>query len=204
MLTSTVAARRHPAIVAALLTIAVIALITAFSWGSTAQATGATSPAYPPQSPPPTTSCVVTVLSAGGQPQTSLSAGETVTVAGTGFTPDAVGQIVLHSNDINLGTARADANGALSQSVTIPASLASGTHTLTVVMPNMTCQLGFDPASSGIDAASAVKSAASTTGSSTSSGLASTGFAAVTASIIAVVLIGGGAMFVLIGRRRRV
>ena len=192
MFTGLFAVRRKAVALAATLLLTALALLAVFSATSSAQA--ASSGAYPPPEP-----CVVSILGSNGQPLSSFQPGEELTIIGTGFTPNAVGQIILHSNPINLGTARANAAGALDEVVHVPATLPLGAHTLLVVMPNMTCSLHTNASQSGVDSVSATKVTAKSDGD-----LASTGFEAVAASTIAVALIGGGIMFVLIGRRRRV
>jgi hypothetical protein len=187
-----IAVRRKSVALATTLLLTALALLTTFAWTSSAQAksTGA----YPPPQP-----CVVSILGSNGQPLSSFQPGESLTVIGSGFTPNAVGQIILESTPINIGTAKANAGGSLSEVVHVPATLPLGAHTLLVVMPNMTCSLHTQATDAGVDSVSATKVTAKSDGD-----LASTGFEAAAASAIAVALIGGGIMFVLIGRRRRV
>ena len=54
----------------------------------------------------------------------------TVTVSGTGFDPSEVIVIDVFSQGINVGQTHADATGAFSDTVTLPAGLAAGTHTI--------------------------------------------------------------------------
>lgn len=58
--------------------------------------------------------------------------GDTITVTGTGVQPHATVTVVLHSTPVTLGTVKADASGAFSATVTIPASTPVGAHTVVV------------------------------------------------------------------------
>lgn len=60
------------------------------------------------------------------------TAGGTMTISGDGFAPGASLTIVLHSDPVALATATADANGAYSVTVTIPAGTTAGTHQIVV------------------------------------------------------------------------
>jgi len=60
----------------------------------------------------------------------SVVAGGTVTVAGSGFTPGEQVSVVLHSTPVKLTTVTADAAGAASVTVTIPKATTAGAHTL--------------------------------------------------------------------------
>ncbi|HEY4270080.1 MAG TPA: hypothetical protein VGM94_17995 [Galbitalea sp.] len=60
----------------------------------------------------------------------SVTAGGTVTVAGSGFTRGEQVSVVLHSTPVNLTTVTADVSGAVSATVTIPNATTAGAHTL--------------------------------------------------------------------------
>ena len=70
--------------------------------------------------PPPTTS------------STTTAAGGTMVISGGGFMPGATLTIELHSDPIVLATVTADAFGAYSVVVTIPAGTPPGTHAIVV------------------------------------------------------------------------
>jgi hypothetical protein len=55
--------------------------------------------------------------------------GETITVTGTNFTPNASVRLELHSSVIVLGTVKADGQGSFSTTVKIPSNL-TGTHVI--------------------------------------------------------------------------
>ncbi|RKQ84296.1 type I phosphodiesterase/nucleotide pyrophosphatase [Mycolicibacterium mucogenicum 261Sha1.1M5] len=63
----------------------------------------------------------------------TVEAGKTVTASGTGFTPEEVVAFELRSEPQDLGTATADAAGALSQELTIPAATPAGEHTVVAI-----------------------------------------------------------------------
>ena len=63
---------------------------------------------------------------------TTPTAGGTMTISGDGFAPGASLTITLHSDPVVLATATADANGAYSVTVTIPAATTPGTHQIVV------------------------------------------------------------------------
>lgn len=63
----------------------------------------------------------------------TVEAGKTVTASGTGFTPEEVVAFELRSEPQGLGTATADAAGALSQELTIPAATPAGEHTVVAI-----------------------------------------------------------------------
>jgi hypothetical protein len=57
-----------------------------------------------------------------------VAVGGTVTVSGGGFAPGSSVALTLRSDPVSLGTTRADANGAISTRVTIPAGTSQGQH----------------------------------------------------------------------------
>ena len=60
----------------------------------------------------------------------TVEAGKTVTVKGTGFAPKSSVTLTLHSEPVEVGTATADENGAFSAEVTVPANTEAGDHTV--------------------------------------------------------------------------
>lgn len=60
----------------------------------------------------------------------TVEAGKTVTVKGTGFAPKSTVTLTLHSEPVEVGTATADENGAFSAEVTVPANTEAGDHTV--------------------------------------------------------------------------
>lgn len=156
--------------------VAVAGLIGLLSWHSSASADP-----YPPSS-----GCSISVS------DTTVTAGETVSVTGSGFPANTTVTLTLHSTPAALGTVRTDANGSFRDSVTIPASASAGDHTIVASSGSVTCQ--FDPVKTS--------TGTSTTTSANGGTPASTGFAAITATGIALALLAGGLAFVLVGRRR--
>jgi hypothetical protein len=82
-------------------------------------------PSLPGSPPPP--NAPLTLTSSGGS--ATLTAGTTVTMRGSGFAPNANISIGIYSSPIRLDAVTADATGAFSDAVSIPASF-SGSHTL--------------------------------------------------------------------------
>lgn len=78
-----------------------------------------------PATPPPAKPGPVVTLSA-----TSVVAGGTLNVKSSGFTPSEQIEVWIHSTPSFVQTVRADANGAVDASVTIPRSTANGAHRL--------------------------------------------------------------------------
>lgn len=98
-----------------------------------------------------------------GSPVSALSvstivAGGQLTVTGSGLPPNATEQITLNSSPVLLTTVTTSAAGAFSKLVTIPASTAAGSHTITV-----TGTSGVDPAAAPLTVTAAIALAASGT-----------------------------------------
>lgn len=76
------------------------------------------------------TGCVTPTLSTqqAAVSSTTVAAGSTVTVTGSGFAPGEPVDVSLHSNPVHLAVVTADANGNVSASVTIPPSTTAGLH----------------------------------------------------------------------------
>ena len=132
----------------------------------------------------------------------SVTAGGTVTVAGSGFAAEAELRFELRSDPVDLGTVTADANGAFSRTLTIPAATPAGTHTLAVIRADgteVTASLTVTAASSG---------GVGTPGDGGSVGagdgdLATTGADSTPYVIAAVVLLALGLGLVVLRRRRQ-
>lgn len=60
----------------------------------------------------------------------SVEAGKSVTVRGTGFAPESTVTITLHSEPVEVGTATTDENGDFTAEVTVPANTEAGDHTV--------------------------------------------------------------------------
>ena len=60
----------------------------------------------------------------------SVTPGEKVTVTGKNFTPDATILLTLHSDPVDLGTAKVAADGTFTAEVTIPSDTPIGDHQL--------------------------------------------------------------------------
>ncbi|MFJ3380020.1 phosphatase PAP2 family protein [Curtobacterium sp. NPDC090217] len=95
---------------------------------------------------------------------TSVQAGSSLALAGTGFTAGESYRVVLHSDPVVVGTLTPDASGAVTGSVVIPAGTAAGSHTIDVVDASGASVL-TDPLAITVTAASA---AAGGTGTGTS------------------------------------
>lgn len=170
---------RRAAGVLTLCLLAVTALVALMSLRTVAKA----DPAYPPSA-----GCQLSTTS------TSATPGGSIPLTGSGFPANATVTLTLHSAPTSLGSVATDGNGSFSTTVTIPSSVAPGTHTITAASGSVTCSLG----TFGLGGQSAHRSSGGSSGVT-----ASTGFAAITATAIALMLLGGGAVFVLVGRRRR-
>jgi hypothetical protein len=126
--------------------------------------------------PPAGTTPTVTLSSS------SVPAGGTISITGSGLAAGTEYSVVLHPAPVTLGTAVADADGALALTAVIPADTVVGDHTISVAASS-------DPATVIASAALTVTPASSTTApagggttpagsagtSSTATGLASTG-----------------------------
>ena len=149
-------------------------------------------PVTVPSAPPAASvGTALSVTNASGQSVTSLLPGVTYTVAGSGFAPNSDVTIVFYSTPTTVGTATVNAQGAFSTSVTVPATLAVGNHTLAA--------LGV--ASSGATEANAVV-AVSVTEPSSSAALATTGVTGDWLAALAVLMAAFGAILAMRARRR--
>lgn len=90
----------------------------------------------PSSTPTPTTSPTGAPAGAGSISVSaqSVTAGDSLTVRGTGFSPAQTGEVWLHSTPVRLGTISTDAAGAFSVKVTVPVTTEAGNHTLEVTV----------------------------------------------------------------------
>lgn len=146
--------------------------------------------AEPSSSPyPPSNACAVSVS------DQSVQAGQTVNVQGSGFPANTSVSLSVHSATTSLGSVTTGSDGSFATTVTMPASLV-GSHELVASSASTTCSFSFgtDPADQHRPPAANNPPHNGTT--------ASTGFEAISASVIALTLLAGGAALLLIGRRR--
>jgi LPXTG-motif cell wall-anchored protein len=86
----------------------------------------------------PPTEAVVIALPVSNSPlvaDDSLSAGTELTITAGGFTPGEFVQLIVASTPQVIGSGYADAQGFVTLTGTIPADLASGSHTIAVFAP---------------------------------------------------------------------
>lgn len=154
---------------------------------------GPTDPGPEPTEPPPGTEPTAPPLPGADVPfsvtlsSTQVRAGGTITVDVAGATRDGSVEVWLHSTPVRLAVVPADASGAASRTVTIPAATETGTHRIRVVdtttgVAVWSGDLTVSPASTG-------------------TGLASTGAEVTSLAGVALLLLGAGTVVVL--RRRR-
>lgn len=172
-MTSGFALRRAFVIISATV-LAVIGVSLLASWHSSAGADP-----YPPSS-----GCVVTM---------SGSSGSGSTASGSGFASGST--VGLSIGGTSVGRVQAGRDGSFSQPVAVPAGSADP---LVATSAGTSCSVGLlagDPASTqrgtGTVSAQSVRATAYT------------GFQAITATVIALALVGGGLLLVTLGRRRR-
>ena len=128
----------------------------------------------------------------------TVGAGGSLIVTGSGFQPGETVTLVLHSTPVTLGTTPADSQGAFSTSVIIPADTTPGNHTI----------VGTGNTSGSTATTSIVVTSATTTGGTSNSGSSGGGLAFTGAHIAAMAGVGAialalGGMLVFAGRRRR-
>jgi hypothetical protein len=123
------------------------------------------------------------------------SEGGSLTVTGSGFDQENVG-LVLHSAPYPLGTAKANADGSFSIVVTLPAGV-SGLHT--IIATGVT---SGKVATSAITIGTVATTQSVTATKSNPSGLAYTGVAVIGLGTLGVLLLAGGGVFLVSGKRR--
>ncbi len=108
-------------------TVTVVAL-SAGGQSAASTASGSVVPASPAVSDtPPDTNLP---LDTGDGPISSATPGQTIVLKGDGYAPYSSITLAIYSSPTVLGTVTADADGAFAKSVTVPAGLATGTHSL--------------------------------------------------------------------------
>ena len=139
------------------------------------------------------TATVVVVPGDPDEPALSLSsstvvAGGTVIITGSGFGSQKDLGAVLHSDPVSLGTFAADVNGGFSRTLTIPARTTPGAHTIVIT----------GAASGSVSLALTVTAPAADPGGLASTGATATEFVPLTLLILVL-----GAALVMFGRMRR-
>ncbi len=147
-------------------------------------------PATAPLSAPTTLTTTDGVL-------TKVDPGQRVKVIGTGFAAYSTATIIIYSTPIVLGSVTADAHGNFTKLVTVPTTLAAGSHNLVAS--------GVDPAGAVHEIRMPVKIFATATSSNGSSDgtLAGTGTPILQLIIWAAFAASLGALFLVVGGRRR-
>lgn len=161
---------------------ALFAAMLLLAGGSSAAPNGGSTCSYPACTPSPSPSVHVS-----GQ----LRAGGTIVVHGEGCAPGGAVKVFFDGTLIGSGTA--NAAGRYNVKATIPSNASPGSHTITVSGPGANC--------SGVEGVS-VSASGSGGGNSSSGGLASTGVAVVGIGALGAVLLIGGGMMLLAGKRR--
>jgi hypothetical protein len=118
-----------------------------------------------------------------------LAQGSTVTLTGDGYAPNSTVSLYIYSTPTFLGTTTTNGSGAFSATVTIPSTLAPGSHHLV--------SAGLDPSGNPRYLTSAV-TVAQATGT-----LAWTGFETLPVLGTGVLVVALGAGLIVVGRRRR-
>lgn len=135
---------------------------------------------------PPTNTCTVSTS------DTTVQAGQTINITGSGFT--ALSTVDLTVDSTSLGSVRTDVHGSFIDTVTIPSTVSPGAHSVVADSGSLTCSFSLK-SPHGVSPVSVHRSHEPP--------LASTGFATLTASVVAVVLLVGGGLLIVLGRRRR-
>ncbi len=94
--------------------------------GSAAQAASCTATSASPVTAYPPAQCAGTVSA------TSVGAGGSLTVGGSGFTPGHTVTLTLFPGGVSLGTAVVDSDGNVSAAVTIPSGAEAGVHHIAI------------------------------------------------------------------------
>jgi uncharacterized membrane protein YphA (DoxX/SURF4 family) len=143
--------------------------------------------AYPPGSGNPDLTTTTTTVVAGGD----------VPLVGSNYSGDGSVDLTFHSTVVNLGDVSTDSAGGFTATIKVPADAALGTHHI-VGTDNSTGKY----AEVEITVVASQTGAAS--GSSGSGKPGSTGVAVVGLATVGVVLLVGGGLMLLAGRRRKV
>lgn len=144
---------------------------------------------------PPSQGCVVSISDG------TVGPGGSVNLVGSGFPANESVGLSIYSTTTSIGSVRTDADGNFATTVDIPSSIGPGEHAIEASSASTTCSFGFgtDPVTVNRPPGdNGTNNGAASTGAT-----ASTGFEAITASIIAGILLVGGGVLLLLGRRRR-
>lgn len=142
----------------------------------------------------------------------TVEAGKSLTVKGTGFAPKSPVTLTLHSEPVEVGTATAGEDGSFTATVTVPAATEAGEHTLVAASasPSITASAPLTvtpapaaPTQEPSAAPSPSASAAPTPDQGGTGGLARTGSDAVLAGVVAALAAGAGTAFVRRSRRAK-
>jgi hypothetical protein len=147
---------------------------------------GVAASAYPPGTGPTISTSTSTV------PQ-----GGSLTVFGDNFSPNSDAVLSLHSTPVGLGTVHTDSNGQFSAQVTVPSTTSPGTHTIEAL----------DMPTGDIASATITVTAGGTGGGGGGGGgggVAETGVAVISIGALGLVLLVGGGLMLMAGRRRKV
>ncbi len=168
-----------------LLVVAALCALGSIALAASAQA----APPYPPR--PPAISVNVTTIAPGGS----------VTVSGAGFLPNEL--VSIDIGGVHLATVRANANGVVVATVSIPAGL-SGNESITMTGlggSGTTLTVGVDvtsPAAPNNVANNGIPNS----GGGGGGGLPNTGVAVIGIGSVGLVLLATGAVLMVAGRRR--
>lgn len=169
-------------------TFAAIAFALGLVMASASTAGAAPSPYPPPTSAGPSISIAF---------DSPLVTGSPITITITGFQPFESITLVIFSDPINLGTFTADGEGTLTTTVTVPAGLEPGAHTIVATGSEGSV------AQYGITLAGGLAFTGPGEGSGGGgSGLAFTGIAIGGSLILAIGLLTAGAVTLMAGRRK--
>jgi hypothetical protein len=137
----------------------------------------------------------------------TVKAGGTVEVTGTGFPSETAVRLELHSDPVVLGTATTDAQGSLSFTATIPSTTAAGAHEIVALAGDVTAATGITvTAAGGVTGPGTGGVTAPSTGEGSTGGLATTGGDTawlIPVAIGAGILLLAGATLTLLRRRAR-
>jgi hypothetical protein len=145
---------------------------------------GVAASAYPPGTGPTISTSTSTV------PQ-----GGSLTVFGDNFSPNSDAVLSLHSTPVGLGTVHTDSNGQFSAQITVPSSTTPGTHTIEAL---------DTPTGDIASATITVTGGGTGGGGGGGGGVAETGVAVISIGALGLVLLVGGGLMLMAGRRRKV
>lgn len=138
----------------------------------------------------------------GTNPQISLDhsagpIGDKVVVTGEHFTPNKTADLSFHSASVPLGSVAVSASGTFSTTITVP-SVPLGAHEVVAldVASGQSASAAFDVNGNGTAGAGGANGGGS-------GGLANTGVAVLGIGLLGLVLLVGGGLMLLAGRRRK-